>query len=1137
MTLQVRPYLFSQAAKSFVFLVLLFTLLLLPSQLFAQGTQQYDITQQCFAVADELASGSTQDTLTRLDRTTGQSFVIGSTGTLNIEGIAFGPDGHLYAADANQLGTLDLATGLFTPLSQPFGVARGSAGTLTLSDVDSLTYDIANNTFYGVHRRSGLRTDLLFAIDLTTGAHIPNFFGAGIDYVEIPVVTDETGTQLGDVDDLAVDPITHVMYAAINDSGLHGVLAIVNPATGNTVSMNTFRYASGQVLAGEIVDDLEGLAFFNDGRLYASSGNFSPDGNDKNSLYRIDTTNAEAELIGPFPSTNRDYEGLDCLTAQTYISIEKATNGPGQTPEDADDPTGPQIQAGDAVTWTYQIVNSGMVTLTDLLLTDNQVGLIGPNGASNCPPAGTILAPGESTTCTATGVAQVGQYANTAIVTGTSQIGVITPRQTVTDSDPSHYFGLNPAIAIKKFTNNQDADDPNGFDVPQIAPGATVTWTYRVTNIGNVPFTDTEVMVSDDIVGPITQIVDKGDGDNILAPGEVWIYQKVGTAVNLLINQSGLTIVEGCDFTESGVTRPAYRNIGTVVVQDLMASDPSHYCNTPAPAIAIKKFTNGQDADDPNGTDVPQIAPGAAVTWTYRVTNTGNITIMDVDISVSDDIAGPVTQIINKGDGDNLLAPGEVWIYQKVGTAVNLLTAQSGVTTVPGCDPNQTDLIRPAYRNIGMVMALEMTDSDPSHYCNAPAPGIVIKKFTNGNDADNANDADVPQIAPGATITWTYYVTNTGNVPFSDSQVAVNDDIAGQVTQIIDKGDGNNVLAPGETWIYQKVGTAVNLTTTQAGLTIVAGCDPNNAGVTRPTYRNIGTVTAQQLTATDPSHYCNVLLASVGNLVFGDIDPTGSTPAEIEAGNGLQDPGEAGINGVIVQLYTAEGVFITETVTTNGGNYLFNNLPPGDYYLVFINPLTEGIWTVANAGSDDAIDSDPNSTVADPRGDAVRTDVFTLEPGENDLTWDAGLIGLSSTGSSELGDRVWLDKNTNGIQDGDEAGFPGAIVKLYTGAGVFVKETTTGVDGIYSFPGLNPGNYMIEFTLPDNYRISPQNATSNDQLDSDADPTSKRTTVITLPAFTVDRSWDAGIYVPTSLDPEDEPTPGTTQIFLPLINN
>jgi hypothetical protein len=57
---------------------------------------------------------------------------------------------------------------------------------------------------------------------------------------------------------------------------------------------------------------------------------------------------------------------------------------------------------------------------------------------------------------------------------------------------------------------------------------------------------------------------------------------------------------------------------------------------------------------------------------------------------------------------------------------------------------------------------------------------------------------------------------------------------------------------------------------------------------------------------------------------------------------------------------------------------------PGDYYVEFVTP--DGyVFSPQDQGADDTIDSD-----ADPA--TGMTACTTLEPGENDITWDAGLV-------------------------------------------------------------------------------------------------------------------------------------------------
>jgi hypothetical protein len=117
--------------------------------------------------------------------------------------------------------------------------------------------------------------------------------------------------------------------------------------------------------------------------------------------------------------------------------------------------------------------------------------------------------------------------------------------------------------------------------------------------------------------------------------------------------------------------------------------------------------------------------------------------------------------------------------------------------------------------------------------------------------------------------------------------------------------------------------------------------------------------------------------------------------------------------------------------------------------------------------------------------------------------------------STLLGNRVWLDKNGNGLQDPDEPGLGGVCVNLYDAAtGNLLADTSTDLNGYYSFNVSQGGAYVLEFVKPDGLQFTSANI-GDDQRDSDADPASGRTA-----AFTVaqdDGSWDAGFLAPAGL--------------------
>jgi uncharacterized repeat protein (TIGR01451 family) len=166
-------------------------------------------------------------------------------------------------------------------------------------------------------------------------------------------------------------------------------------------------------------------------------------------------------------------------------------------------------------------------------------------------------------------------------------------------------------------------------------------------------------------------------------------------------------------------------------------SEPIHVLH---PDISIVKKTNGADANDPNGTDVPEIMPGQPVTWTYIVTNTGETHVPRANVSVTDNQTGvtPVFSSESIGNGDTIFDPGEVWLYTATGAALDLTAPPVGVLVQTGvCTHGGTEPPRTAYVNLGTATIPSATDNDPSSYCNPPPH--VNANFTPGywkNHAD-----------------------------------------------------------------------------------------------------------------------------------------------------------------------------------------------------------------------------------------------------------------------------------------------------------------------------------------------------------------------------------------------------------------
>jgi LPXTG-site transpeptidase (sortase) family protein len=234
---------------------------------------------------------------------------------------------------------------------------------------------------------------------------------------------------------------------------------------------------------------------------------------------------------------------------------------------------------------------------------------------------------------------------------------------------------------------------------------------------------------------------------------------------------------------------------------------------------------------------------------------------------------------------------------------------------------------------------------------------------------------------------------------------------------------------------------------------------------------------------------------SLGNRVWFDTD-----------NDSFRDAGELGVDGVLVELYAADGsgnptgAALQTVVTAGGGYYRFDNLLAGDYVVViavdnFIsngsNDVLVGYWssgtsrlsngtlteTAAPDVDADASDEDDNGTLqtAGAFNGAVLSPAVTLGPGSTEPTGETDLSGGQGANDDRanmtadfgfytmtLGNQVWADLNDDGLLGVGELGINGVDVQLVSGDGsTILATTTTAVNGNYSFTGLPAGDYIV----------------------------------------------------------------------------
>jgi len=247
----------------------------------------------------------------------------------------------------------------------------------------------------------------------------------------------------------------------------------------------------------------------------------------------------------------------------------------------------------------------------------------------------------------------------------------------------------------------------------------------------------------------------------------------------------------------------------------------------------------------------------------------------------------------------------------------------------------------------------------------------------------------------------------------------------------------------------------------------------------------------------------NSLHNDAGIITFGCIGDRVFFDANV---NGQQDAGEAGIGGVTVYLLNGTRVIATTTTNTTG-YYLFCGLFPTltGYQVTFVTPNNYVFTTCEKAGVAPSADSDA-CIISGKNG---TTPLIPLPPGTINLDNDAGMFNLSC-----IGDFVWLDTNTNGIQNGGEPGISQITVTLSFCNGTVVGSTFTTANGGYSFCGLYPNNYFLTFGFNQTfYTCSPPTQGPDRCIDSDiTNCNARNTTCFTVDTGVNDTCHDTGLY-------------------------
>ena len=509
-------------------------------------------------------------------------------------------------------------------------------------------------------------------------------------------------------------------------------------------------------------------------------------------------------------------------------------------------------KVGDTVAYNYVVTNTGNTTLTSAItITDNKI----PGVTCGALPTRTAplvpgLAPNGTLNCTGTYTItqadlDLGTVTNTAnSVSGPTKSPTVTKAVSLVQS---------PALTVGKSATVPDIT--KGYS----KVGDAIPYKFVVTNTGNVTLT-TAVTVTDNVTLMTTPVTFKSVA--VVCPS----LPAGGLAPNGTLTCNATYIVTQADLDAGSVTNIATAASGTAKVPSVTSSNLDPAATVTVTAVKLPALTVAKNTTTASYSSLPTTVP-----YTFKVTNTGNVSL-----------AGPFTVtdplLTTQPNCTSSVAPA---VAAPVAPAT--LAPLASFTCTGSYNITQADLDAGKVVNTATVTA-----PDP----NGPTGALVTATGTHTLPASQVHTLGItksgavsgppaPAVAGqfdaiGQTITYTYVVTNTGNITIpATATFKISDNKLG--TPLGTAFNCSSAIPPAglpPSFGVTPAPAASTLTcsathaVTQAD--IDAGSIINSATVTD------GTVTSSPGTATVIAHD----ISSLSVVKSSDYDAVGATPAK-----------------------------------------------------------------------------------------------------------------------------------------------------------------------------------------------------------------------------------------------------------------
>ena len=292
-----------------------------------------------------------------------------------------------------------------------------------------------------------------------------------------------------------------------------------------------------------------------------------------------------------------------------------------------------------------------------------------------------------------------------------------------------------PAIAIVKEGTLNDNNQSGCSD-----PGETISYTFTVTNQGNVPLGN--ITVTDPLleapnpVVPIVFVSGDTNGNNLLDVSETWIYSADYDLTQVDIDAGQVTNQATAEGTDANGTTVSDLSDDTSVLED----DPTVVVVCQSPSIAIIKEGTIIDGNGNQCAD-----PGETIEYVFTVVNTGNVTLSNVNVTdpLVSVTGGPITMAPGQSDNTTFAA---TYVMTQADIDAGEFENQA---TAEGTAPNGTIVSDLSDESV-------LTEDDPTVTIICQNPSIAIIKVGTFVDGNGNQCAD-----PGELIEYEFTVVNT----------------------------------------------------------------------------------------------------------------------------------------------------------------------------------------------------------------------------------------------------------------------------------------------------------------------------------------------------------------------------------------